>query len=246
MFNNLDHTNELFDFLYDDLCTAHMDRPMDAGSNDHKKKMWAKLQDAKAFSTKGVSVRMGRWYDLFTQEAALEREHWQTLKLVHLYIALREGWWSNLYTSPLVRTCSANGPEEELTIPDPVPFSGELSDASRKVSRAGAVKDSNRELSKLRKQCKNAKEVALRILASFWRERLWAGVRMLVEPLRVSFLQAVADSHTDQGTLKLHISWAAGSVVNVLYSVLALLKGGPGFEYIDLGRAANAQRVQKQ
>eukprot|EP00971_Amphidinium_carterae_P295450 5867830-Amphidinium_carterae.1 len=86
LFTTQSAENALFQHLLDRLAEAFDDDASDYGSSEHQARLWARCKQSDVWRKKSAKVRMGRWYDLFDKEEALERGHWEVCFLILLHL----------------------------------------------------------------------------------------------------------------------------------------------------------------
>ena len=135
---------------------------------------------------------------------------------------MKSGYWTDVASSPLaggykrglVDAQPADAPEVAVAVPAGQP---EAEQPPR------TVKESNRELEKLRKQGRNNIELCVIILSNMVTKRLMHVLRLSVKPIRVAFGKEEVKAKTRSGTLEMYMSWSLGGYNVMLGEVFAVL-----------------------
>lgn len=241
-FETADEHNDLFSLMFERLCLAFGDVPMDFGSHRHRQAVWDRCKQAACMKNKGPSVRMGRWYDLFGKEADLEPGHNEVLLLILLYMGMKDMWWTSVTESPLFNSGVPTHVHEEAAAAAGLGEGGQVAaERTPTLSRAGSVAQSNKEVQKLRVSSHSTKEVVCKILACPLRSRLWQAVQHMVAPMRRSFGDWQSRCKTPKSTLHLHLSWSLGvENLKIMEDIFLSLRGGANFHFIGFASPASA------
>ena len=219
-----DASDPWFLLFAEGIAQDHHDKPMDYMSEAHLQRIWGYLPHSKALQGKGDRVKLGRWLSWWD---ACEQRHesWtETLMLLALH-GMKSGYWKDVGSSPLggdnqaglvdVQT-GALGEDAVAALPGNI----EMEQPPR------TVKESNKELEKLRKAGRNNIELCIIILNNTVTRRLMHVLRLAVRPLRLAFGKDEVKAKTQRGTLDMHMCWSTGGYNAVLGEVLAVLDDG--------------------
>ena len=238
-FNACDSTDDLFSVMFNRICRERGDDPDDFGTRAHRERVWKSIQSSPAFARKGMRVRLGRWYALFT--AADEKQgEMSILLLVLLHMGMRGGYWKKSTANPASMLLDGTGVDVP---PDAsVPLAVAPPAGLGSVGSSGAVPDfaktsvasSNKQLKTQRESAQNTMDLAAQILSNEKQCRVVDGIRHVIHWFHHSFGLAITKATTKKGTLELFTEFAQGHVnTQFMHSALLSLScGGESFRRI--------------
>ena len=227
-FSKATHECDMFRFLYPFLCDVAGDVSPERGTEPHLKKMFAAAKESPVFRRKGDHVKLGRWMSFWREMDARDGD-WGVLQLVLLYVGRREGWWTDIDSSPV---CTAFELEPApAPAPEPAPGSSGVPADNAAPRR---VKLSNHELQELRNRSKNTLDLALRVVSNKPRYNVMMMLRAVVSPLRITFDEDQARLRTKRGGVTTVLQWGdTGRTTELLYNMLSA--GSDGGALLKMG-----------
>jgi hypothetical protein len=179
--------------------------------------VWKSIQSPPAFARKGMRVRLGRWYALFT--AADEKQgELSILLLVLLHMGMRDGYWKKSTASPasmLLDCIGVDVPPDAsvpLAVAPPAGLGSVGSGAAVPDFAKTSVASSNKQLKTQRESAQNTMDLAAQILSNEKQCRVVDGIRHVIHWFHHSFGLAITKATTKKGTLELFTEFAQGHV----------------------------------
>lgn len=160
--------------------------------------------------SQGSKTKPGRWYDIWDKSMGIQQWN-STLLLVIIYIGLHTKFYKDLSDTPLAGRLALLDDDElgdsgvrgegPLLV---VPRDGAPEDLSRNV------RDSDREVERLRRSCRNTLQVAALIYSNRVLKGLWLLVGTIVEVFKHEHNKTVQQLKTQKGAMSWHIRMALG------------------------------------
>ena len=218
-FDTYDWTDDLYGAAYPLLAIPALPRTMGPsyGTAEHMQDIFEKARAAPCFRKTGSAVKPGRYFDVWNHSAG-EDDYNACYLLVLSYVGLYHGFFQTVADTPLFRnalTLEGDGDACE----DPhgsTPLMLHLRPDEPDEGIRTAVRDSDRDLKQLRRQCKNTLHVVCEVFAKHDLPALWLLLEEVVNPFKYSHGSIIKKFKSKDDTLAWHVDMALGSWTRVL------------------------------
>ena len=213
--------DELFQALYPrivrDRCRGLL--PDGFGTPAHKLEVWQGLPEMARQYIYGMNTKQNRWFQPMQRHESMT-EHWSLVLAGCLYCCISMGLYKTVANTPL----SAHATEDD----DPEPDGSGLQqddggqqgddDMSKR-----SVKWSNKELARIRSNCKGGFHLASTILCAQETHSTWTGVCAVSRPVQEQHAMAITMMKTRSGTREWRTTQCTGKALSHIAEVLAAL-----------------------
>ena len=216
--------DSLFPFFYDKLCKDFGISVCSAGygTSDHMGIVRAMVFDRIQSYTKGIQVRLSRFFTCFTKARVDHLPIWWSLAYVIVYVGLRQGWWSSLAETPFM---NARAPlpgdpisSAAMLVNLPSASAGPQAAAAAAGDPPRGVAVSNDPVDALRRQSKNQLHLAAQILCNGFSRDVLASITLLVTPFEKFYSDMVTRIKTRDGVREWLTEVQHESVLNELFN----------------------------
>ena len=236
-FKTCDHTNAIFEFLYDDFCAVFdLLGDHDYGTDDHMRAVFSRVKALALKAPSECGIKPGRWWNIEVRGQAFfsEKGAFLTTFMLLVFLGWRRRWWTSFVNSPLFTIHTGvykePGGKEVVEIAEMDEAieegSGDEKELHELLGDGDAAPDAvpkkkaREEVAKLKSKALHSLHFCAQVMGRPLSRRIFQGQCVLSEPLRDSFWEDLELMSTERGGRNLHLDLCKGSYVETLRKFL--------------------------